>query len=171
VASTIDPELQAELNISLGIVAHGADVAPRFLVESVKYGRLVMFCEWPQNAEAQNNAFAWINDFLYWCQATRFIFSSEIVEPAGVVVVAVDRKSALLVFQPIRRGVGAIGDPEIGDEHQIDPMIIGLLPRGASSMSAERLEDLERVAAAITAAHTLVVRFDEQGQACTDAQS
>jgi len=68
-AASLRSLIAEQLALSARIVAGGNDVAPRFVLDSPT-GRLTLFCQWPQDEDAQRIAFAWIADLFRWRQVT-----------------------------------------------------------------------------------------------------
>jgi hypothetical protein len=156
--------IEAELALSSRIVAGGNDVAPRFVLDSPT-GRLTLFCQWPQDEDAQRIAFAWIADLFRWRQVTAFLMSSELMEPPAIVTLSVSRSEAAAALQPIKAGVGTVGPVQWHGRDAVDDMILALLPRGAATVDAKRAADLARLFDVIERGDvdTVVVRFNLKG--------
>ena len=81
-----------------------------------------------------------------WKMATAFVLSGELRDPDAISSFAVSRDERMGLLRRIERGPPiSFGDPaSLGESHIEDGLIV-LLPRGATTLTAELAAELERV--------------------------
>ena len=136
------------------IVEDGHEVVPAWRISTTKGTFLILTRFDTDKIEQRNRALHLISRFMAWKMATGFVLTAETWLGAEVtrsgdealLAVGVSRHERLAVLQRILRG-DAIGfsEPMWLAPHHVDQQYLGMLPKGATEISAEEATELARI--------------------------
>ena len=131
--------------MSEAIVRDGHEVIPRFRIFTPS-GHFVILMQLSDHASERQRRIRLISLFMAWKMATAFVLSGELRDPDAIYTFAVSRDERMGLLRRIERGPPiSFGDPASLDESHIEDGPIVLLPRGATTLTAELAAELERV--------------------------
>ena len=136
------------------IVEDGHEVVPAWRISTTEGTFLILTRFDTDKIEQRNRALHLISRFMAWKMATGFVLTAETWLGAEVtrsgdealLAVGVSRHERLAVLQRILRG-DAIGfsEPMWLAPHHVDQQYLGMLPKGATEISAEEATELARI--------------------------
>jgi hypothetical protein len=136
--------LLEELGVSEAIARDGHEVMPRFRIFTPS-GHFVILMQMSDDASDRQRRIRLVGLFMAWKMATGFVLSGELRDPDAISSFAVLRDERMGVMRRIERGPPiSFGETTSLDESHIDDGLIVLLPRGATTLTAELIAELER---------------------------
>ena len=135
--------IEKELAFSVRVIRDGHEVVPRFLIETPD-GAFTILCPLPDAHQVRIARLQLVSRFMAYRMATKFIFSTELMEPDAVSAVAVSRRSALAGVRLIERKPLAFSQTQwIEGADQIGDEIPSLFPRAIEELSAAQIVEIE----------------------------
>ena len=136
------------------IVEDGHEVVPAWRIATAEENFLILTRFDTDTSAQRERSLHLITRFIDWKMATSFVFTAETWLGAEVtrsgdealLAVGVPRHERLAVLQRILRG-DAIGfsEPLWLAPHHVDQQYLGMLPKGATEISAEEATELARI--------------------------
>jgi hypothetical protein len=95
-----------------------------------------------ENAKERARRLALVSDFMAWKLSAGFILASELHEPDAVLSVGIQHNDYWALISLIERTPLAFSKPKSVLRENMDPVMLGLLPRGGRTITKARAKEL-----------------------------
>lgn len=122
---------------------HPDPIDPQFRIASAE-GDWWIGITLTENAKERARRLGLVSDFMAWKLSPGFILASELHEPDAVLRVGIQHNDYWALISLIERTPLAFSKPKSVLRENMDPVILGLLPRGGRTITKSRAKELAR---------------------------
>lgn len=140
---TLQELVRADLERAQRLIrkVHPDPIDPQFRIASPE-GDWWIGITLTENAKERARRLALVSDFMAWQLSPGFILASELHEPDAVVSVGLQHNDYAGLMSLIERNPLGFSAPKILKRENMDPAMLGLLPRGSRTITKARAKEL-----------------------------
>ena len=120
---------------------HPDPIDPQFRIASAE-GDWWIGITLTENAKERARRLALVSDFMAWKLSPGFILASELHKPDAVLSVGIQHNDYWALISLIERTPLAFSQPKSVLRENMDPVMLGLLPRGGRTITKARAKEL-----------------------------
>ncbi len=140
---TLKDLVQADLERAQRLVrkVHPDPIDPQFRIASPE-GDWWIGITLTENAKERARRLALVSDFMAWKLSPGFILASELHEPDAVLSLGLQHNDYWALISLIERKPLGFSAPKLVKRENMDPVMLGLVPRGSRTITKVRAKEL-----------------------------